>query len=70
MKVKIKMCDDNGSHFIATFHNVILSPYLCNRLFSSNTLMNSGHTCLFHKRFCTVFFGDKKENAVTLPHIS
>ena len=28
IKVQIKMCDDNGSHFIATLHNVILSPYL------------------------------------------
>ena len=30
--------------------------------------MNSGHTCLFHKRFCTVYFGEKEKNAVTLPH--
>ena len=30
--------------------------------------MDFGHTCLFHKGFCTVCFGDKKKNAATLPH--
>ena len=30
--------------------------------------MNSGHTCLFQKGFCTVYFGAKENNAVTLPH--
>ena len=30
--------------------------------------MNSGHTCLFHKGFCTVYFGADKKNEVTLPH--
>ena len=30
--------------------------------------MNSGHTCLFHKGFFTVYFGEKETNAVTLPH--
>ena len=30
--------------------------------------MNAGHTCLFHKGFCTVYFGAEKNNAVTLPH--
>ena len=30
--------------------------------------MNAGHTCLFHKVFCTVYFGADKRNAVTLPH--
>ena len=30
--------------------------------------MNSGHTCLKKKGFCTVYFGAKEENAVTLPH--
>ena len=30
--------------------------------------MDSGHTCLFHKGFCTVYFGEKDNNAVTLPH--
>ena len=31
-------------------------------------LMNAGHTCLFHKGFCTVYFGAEKTNAVTLSH--
>ena len=30
--------------------------------------MNSGHTCIFHKGFCTVYFVSKEDNAVTLPH--
>ena len=30
--------------------------------------MNAGHTCLFHKGFCTVYLGADKRNAVTLPH--
>ena len=54
LQVKIKMCNDNGDPFIATFHNVLLAPDLRNRLFSIITLMNSGHTCLFHKGFCSV----------------
>ena len=62
------MCDNNGDPFIAKFHNVILGPDLCNRLFSIITLMNSGHTCLFHNGFCTVYFGAKENNAVNLPH--
>ena len=32
------------------------------------TLMNAGHTCIFHKLFCTVYFGAKDTNSVTLPH--
>ena len=28
--------------------------------------MNAVHTFLFHKRFCTVYFGSNKINAVTL----
>ena len=54
MKVRIKMCNDNGDTFIATLHNVILKPDLCKRLFSIITLMILGHTCLFHKGFCTL----------------
>ena len=46
-----KMCDDNGDPFIATLHNILLAPDLRNRLFSIITLMNLGHTCLFHKGF-------------------
>ena len=30
--------------------------------------MNSGHNYIFHKGFCTVYFGEKEKNAVTLPH--
>ena len=53
-QLRIKMCDNNGDTFIATLHNVLLAPDLCDRLFSIITLMNLGHTCLFHKGFCTV----------------
>ena len=67
-QVRIKMCNDNGNPFIATLHNVILAPDLCARLSSIVTLMNSGHTCLFHKDFCTLYFGAKENIAVTLPH--
>ena len=62
------MCDDNGNTFIATLYNVLLAPDLCDRLFSIITFMNAGHTCIFHKGFCTVYFGADKDNAVTLPH--
>ena len=31
--------------------------------------MNLGHNCLLHKGFCTIYFGEKEKNAVTLPHI-
>ena len=64
------MCDDKGKKFIATLYHVLLAPDICNILFSIITLMNAGHTCLFHKGFCTVYFGAEKDNAVTLPHIA
>ena len=32
------------------------------------TLMNVGHTCIFHKGFFKVYFRAEKKNAVTLPH--
>ena len=67
-QVQIQMCDDNEKSFIATLYNVILAPDLCNRLFSIITLMNAGHTCLYHKGFGTVYFGAEKDNVVTLPH--
>ena len=67
-QIQIIMCNDNGDHFIAKLHNVILAPDLFNRLFLIVMFMNLGHTCLFHKCFCMAYFGDKKENAVTLPH--
>ena len=66
--VRIQMFDDNGKTVIATLYNVLLAPDLCDRLFSIITLMNSGHTCHFHKGFCTVYFGAKEDNAVTLAH--
>ena len=66
--VRIQMCDDNGTKFVATLYNVLLASDLCNRLFPIVTLMNAGHTCLFHKGFCMVYFGAKEDNAVTLPH--
>ena len=56
-KVQIKMCNNNGDPFIATLHNVLLTPDLCDRLFSIITLMNSGHTCFFPKGICMVYFG-------------
>ena len=62
------MVNDNGETLIATLYNVLLTPDLCNRLFSIITLMNTGHKCLFHKVFCTVYFGTKEDNAVTLSH--
>ena len=30
--------------------------------------MNAGHTFLFQKGFCTLYFGEKENNAVTLLH--
>ena len=62
------MCDDHGDPFIETLHNILLAPYLCDRLFSIIMLMSSVHTWLFHKWFWTVYFGAKEENEVTLPH--
>ena len=66
--VQIQMCNDNGKTFVATLYNVLLALDLCDRLFSFITLMNYGHTFLFHKGFFTVYFGAKEDNAVTLPH--
>ena len=62
------MCNNNRKTFIATLYNIILAPDLCDRLFSIIKLMNAGHTCLFRKGFCTVYFVSEKNNAVTLPH--
>ena len=44
VQVWIKMCNNNGNTFIATFHNVILAPDICNSLFYIITLIT---TCLF-----------------------
>ena len=62
------MCDNNGKTFIATLYHVLLALDLCDRLFSIIMLMNVGHTCFFHKVFCTVYFRAEKDNTVTLPH--
>ena len=67
-QARINFFDDNGDPFIATLHNILLAPDLCDGLFLIIALMNSVHTCLFHKGFCTVYFGAKEENPVTLPH--
>ena len=32
-QVQIKMCGNHGDPFIATLHNVLLAPNLCDRLF-------------------------------------
>ena len=53
-QVQIKMCNNKGDTFITTLHNVLLAPDQRNRLFSIIMLINLGHTCLFHKGFCTV----------------
>ena len=60
VSVGIQMFDDNGKIFFTTLYNVLLAPDLCDRLFSIITLINAGHTCLFHKGFCTVYFGEKR----------
>ena len=62
------MWNDNGKTFVTTLYNVLLALDLCDRLFSIIKLMNAGHTCIFHKGFCMVYFGADKRNAVTLPH--
>ena len=63
------MCDANRKTFIANLYNILLAPYLCDRLFEIIKLMNAGHTCIFHRGFCTVYFGVDKRNAVKLPQI-
>ena len=68
VQVQMKMCDDNGNPFSMTLHNIIFVPDICNRLLSIITLMNLRYTCLFHKDFCTVYFENNQENALTLPH--
>ena len=62
-----KICDNNGDTFIATLHNVLLAPDLCNGLFSIIMLILR-YTCLFQKGVFTVYFGAKEKYVVTLPH--
>ena len=69
-QVQIKINDNNGNPFIATLHNILLPPDLCNRLFTIIILIYLVHSCLFQKEFCTVYFRDKKKNTLTLPHIA
>ena len=63
-----KIYGDNGDNVIATLHSVILAPDIWDRLFSITMLMNLGHTCLFQKWVCMVYFGNKEKNVVTIPH--
>ena len=65
---QIKLYTNNGDTSIATLHNLLLGPDLCNGLFSIITLMNLVHTCLFHKVFSNVYFGEKEKISVSLPH--
>ena len=58
-QVRIKMCDNNRDPFIATWYNALLSPDLCDRLFSIITLINLVHTFLMHKGFFMVYFRAK-----------
>ena len=54
------------------FINVIIENNLSHKSDAKSTLYNvamkSGHTCIFHKVFCTVYFVAEENNAVTLPH--
>ena len=54
-QAQIKMCNDNGDNFITTLHKVLLAPDKCNRVFSIIMLINSVHTCLFHRFSCMVY---------------
>ena len=67
-QVQIKVCDNNVNPFIATLHNIVLAPDLCDTLFLIIALITLGHTCLFHKYFFTVYFGYKEKNAAISPH--
>ena len=60
-QMQIKMCDNNGNPFIATLHNVLLEPDLCDGLFFIIIIMNLGPTFSFHKGFFNVYFGSKYE---------
>ena len=57
-QVRINMYDNHEDPFIAMLHNVLLEPDFYDSLFSIITLMNSGHTRLFHKWFFTEYFGE------------
>ena len=38
------------------------------QVISITALMNLGYACLFHKGFCTLYFGAKEKNAAALPY--
>ena len=67
-EIEIKIRNDNGKPFIDKWYNILFVPYLCDEIFFIIKLINLGHTCLFHKGFCLVFFSDNEQNTVTLPH--
>ena len=68
VQVQIKMFDNNGNPFVAELQNVLLTTDLCDRLFSIISLINFGMYLFISQGFCTVYFGDKEKNPVTLPH--
>ena len=55
------MCDDNGDTFIATLHNVLLAPDLCESLFSIITLINLGILVYFKKGFALCNLEQKRK---------
>ena len=67
-KSQIKIRDEKGKPSVATLYNAIFNPDSCNRLFSIITLMNLGHTSLFHKGFYIGFFSANEQNAAKSPH--
>ena len=64
-EAQIKMSDNNRQPLTATLYNVLLTPDLCNQLFSNILLMNSGHAYYFHQGSCMVFISDNEHKLVT-----
>ena len=65
-KLQIKMCGNNRDTFVATLHNVLWNQIYA-IIILIITSIDLGHTCLFHKGFCTLYFRDREKNAVNLP---
>ena len=72
------MCDNNGNPIIVTLHNLLLAPYLCDRLFQSLVFLPLLHAILSFSLKCTCFlrfsfyFGDFRLFAIMLssfPHL-
>ena len=63
-----KFIEVADGHHVTAKQKGSLGIKMCDRLFSIITFMNAGNTCLFRKGFCTVYLGEKEDNAVTLPH--